>query len=250
MRVGKTVGIIGAGIGGLMAGAILAAKGYKVSIFEKATTVGGSAGWYHRKGRRFPTGATIAFGLEEDGLLQNLLTELHIELEAKSLQHPMDVILEDRRISIFQDPLRWTEELQTAFPEKSKEVVQFWDELTFLGESVHRVTATDVSLPVRRYNDLGKLPQYLLSHPLSLLRLGRYMSWTVEDLLRKHKLSSYVPLRRFLNAQLLDAAQIDLTEAALLPSSLALTIYRRGSFHVKNGIGQLCQALADKIHAL
>ncbi|RUL49603.1 phytoene desaturase family protein [Lysinibacillus antri] len=245
--MGKTVGILGAGIGGLMAGAFLAVNGYQVSVFEKATTVGGSAGWYHRKGRRFPTGATLAFGLEEHGLLQNLLAQLQIELEIENLDHPMDVILKDRKISIYQDTKRWNEELQLAFPEKSKEVQQFWDELTFLGESVHSVTASGVSLPIRHFTDLGKMPQYLITHPLSLLRLGRYASWTVEDLLRKHELASYVPLRSFLNAQLLDAAQTDITEAALLPSSLALTIYRRGSFHVKNGIGQLSQVLADKI---
>jgi phytoene dehydrogenase-like protein len=63
----KSVCIIGAGVGGLTAAAYLAKEGYKVSVLEKATTVGGSAGWYVRKGRKFPTGATIAFGLEEKG---------------------------------------------------------------------------------------------------------------------------------------------------------------------------------------
>ncbi|MBM6617799.1 FAD-dependent oxidoreductase [Bacillus suaedaesalsae] len=45
--------IIGAGIGGLTAGAYLGKAGFDVTVVEKATTVGGSAGWYVRKGRRF-----------------------------------------------------------------------------------------------------------------------------------------------------------------------------------------------------
>lgn len=39
----KTVGIIGAGIGGLTAGVLLAKKGYKIEIFEKESLIGGRA---------------------------------------------------------------------------------------------------------------------------------------------------------------------------------------------------------------
>ncbi|WP_431027061.1 FAD-dependent oxidoreductase [Lysinibacillus sp. LZ02] len=50
-----------------------------------------------------------------------------------------------------------------------------------------------------------------------------------------------------MDAQLMDAAQTDCTKAALLPSSLALTIYRRGSFYIDKGMGQLSEALAQRI---
>ncbi len=48
-----SVCIIGAGMGGLTAGAFLAKNGFDVTILEKATSVGGSAGFYTRKDRRF-----------------------------------------------------------------------------------------------------------------------------------------------------------------------------------------------------
>ncbi|WP_313237944.1 NAD(P)-binding protein [Sporosarcina ureae] len=60
----KSIYVVGADIGGLMAGALLAKEGYQVTILEKATRVVGSAGSYVRNKRIYPAGATIAFGLE------------------------------------------------------------------------------------------------------------------------------------------------------------------------------------------
>lgn len=243
----KTVCVMGAGIGGLMAGALLAKEGWRVTVLEKATTVGGSAGSYARKNRRFPTGATIAFGLEEQGLLSTLFRELDLDVPFELLHHPMDVRLPDRHVSIFKDKTAWEQELVRAFPERSEDVLAFWNRLEQISDAVYSVTETGVSLPIRRLYDLGSLPLHGITHPGSMLRLARYATRTVEDLLRKYKLDSYTPFRQFLDAQLLDAAQTDCTAAALLPSSLALTIYRRGSFYVEKGMGQLSESLAQWI---
>lgn len=246
----KSIGIIGAGIGGLTAAAYLALDGHNVTILEKASTVGGSAGWYIRNGRMFPTGATIAFGFEEGGLLRSMLNELQIELPTTLLNYPMDVILPDRKIAILKDPIQWQEELERVFPERSKDVGLFWNELMQISDGVYHVTMCRTALPIRRWYDLGMLPQYACRHPRSMLRLARYARWNVQDLMIKYRLETYLPLRHFLDAQLLDAVQTDVTQAALLPSSLALNIYRRGSYHLKKGMGQLSKALADRVEAL
>ena len=243
----KTVCIIGAGIGGLMAGALLAKEGYDVTVLEKATKVGGSAGSYVRKKRTFPTGATIAFGLEEHGLLDTLFNELDMKIPFELLDHPMDVVMEDRRISLYRDRVAWNAELEQVFFERKEDVIAFWNKLEQISEGVFGVTATGVSLPIHHLYDLGKLPSHALFHIGSMMRLARHATQTVEDLLRTYKLDSYEPLRQFIDAQLLDAAQTDCTKAALLPSSLALTIYGRGSFYVDKGMSQLSEALAERI---
>ncbi|MDZ5473684.1 NAD(P)/FAD-dependent oxidoreductase [Bacillus sp. 31A1R] len=243
----KSVCVIGAGIGGLTAGAYLANKGYTVTVLEKATTVGGSAGWYVRKGRMFPTGATIAFGLEPGGLLRELLNEVGAEIQADELRHPMDVILPDQKVSIYKNTKDWENELKLAFPSKSADVLRFWRDLHQLGQDVLAVTNCKVSLPIQKFYDLGELPKYAIKHPKSIARLARYARWTVQDFLKKYDLQNYEPLCQLLNAQLLDAVQIDITEASLLPSSLALTIYRNGSFFVHGGMGQLCRVFAERI---
>ncbi|WP_409292518.1 phytoene desaturase family protein [Peribacillus sp. SCS-37] len=242
----KSVCVIGAGIGGLTAGAVLAKQGYEVTVFEKAVTVGGSAGWYVRKGRRFPSGATVGFGLEAGGLLRRILDSLDISLPAKVLSHSMDVVLPGGSISIYQDPQLWEQELKRVFPGEAG-VHNFWADLHQIGQDVHGVSLTGVSLPLRKLHDMGSLPSHALRHPASMLRLARYASWTVEDLMKKHSIEHIEMLRQFLDAQLIDAVQTNVKHAALLPSSLALTIYRQGSFAVEKGLGEISQVLADKI---
>ncbi|MCM3601365.1 NAD(P)-binding protein [Robertmurraya korlensis] len=242
-----SVCIIGSGMGGLTAGAFLAKNGYDVTILEKATSVGGSAGFYTRKDRRFPTGATVAFGLEEDGILTKLLNELDIQPPKKELFHPMDVILPDRKVSIYKDKTRWERELERRFSERDRDVLLFWKKLEQIGEDVLSVTKSEVSLPIQRLYDLGSFPSFALNNPLSVTRLAKYATWTVEKLLKTYNLHTYLPLRQFLDAQLIDAVQTDVSEAALLPTSVALTIYRKGSFALENGFGQLCEQLKDFI---
>ncbi|TYS17141.1 FAD-dependent oxidoreductase [Rossellomorea vietnamensis] len=246
----KSVCVIGAGVGGLTAAAYLAKEGCKVTVIEKSTTVGGSAGWYFRNGRKFPTGATIAFGLEEHGLLKTVLDDLYIDLPAADLLHPMDIILPQEKVSVYKSTELWEEELKRAFHERSGNVLKFWRALQRIGDDVQAVTESRVSLPIRRLYELGNLPQHALKHPASVLRLARYALLSVEDLMKKYGLQSYQPLRQLLDAQLLDAVQTDVTKAALLPSSFALTIYRRGSFAIQDGLGRLAKALASRVKEL
>lgn len=55
----KSVGVIGAGIGGMSAAIRLAESGYKVTVFEKNLTAGGKAGSIEFDGFRFDTGPSL-----------------------------------------------------------------------------------------------------------------------------------------------------------------------------------------------
>jgi phytoene desaturase len=59
MNKSRKVIIIGAGVGGLVTGIILARKGYQVTLFEKNASPGGRCGQVTRDGHRFDTGATF-----------------------------------------------------------------------------------------------------------------------------------------------------------------------------------------------
>lgn len=59
--------IIGAGLGGLFTGAILSKEGFKVTILEKNTTIGGGLQTFQRFGEHFDTGMHVIGGLQPDG---------------------------------------------------------------------------------------------------------------------------------------------------------------------------------------
>jgi phytoene dehydrogenase-like protein len=56
--------VIGAGIGGLTAAALLADEGYTVTVLEAGTYPGGSAGTFFHQGFRYEAGATLAGGFQ------------------------------------------------------------------------------------------------------------------------------------------------------------------------------------------
>lgn len=75
----KNVIIIGSGIGGLIAGNILAKKGHKVTIFEAHNSPGGYTAGFHRKGYYFESGtlsfessASVSKAMKDIGVLEKM----------------------------------------------------------------------------------------------------------------------------------------------------------------------------------
>ena len=58
----RRVVVIGAGVGGLTAAALLLKAGFDVTVLEAHVYPGGSAGTFFHKGFRFDAGATLAGG--------------------------------------------------------------------------------------------------------------------------------------------------------------------------------------------
>lgn len=240
------VGVIGAGIGGLVAGNYLVQSGYPVTLFEGAVTPGGSAGFYRRRGFQFPTGATIAFGFETGGIMSQILQELQIDLPIRTLDHPMDVIVSDRSVSIYQNKKQWEQELADVFSERKDQVIAFWQHLSKIASDVYAISNTRAALPISSLADLGRLPSLVARRPQVLVTTISYIGKTVYQLLQKYDLHLYTPFVEFLNAQLQDSVQTDIQHAALLPAALALEIYRFGSFAIEGGFATLSQMLAGR----
>src|SRR3989454_4589265 len=66
------VGVIGGGLGGLAAACTLAARGYRVVLFEASPWLGGKAAVLHAGGFRFDMGPTI---LTLPGVLRRVFAE-------------------------------------------------------------------------------------------------------------------------------------------------------------------------------
>lgn len=85
----KRVGIIGAGVGGLFTGALLAQKGYEVTLLEQLPVFGGGLYSYERNGQIWATGMHIMTGLQPQGMVTNLLASLdiHADCEPTTVDH-------------------------------------------------------------------------------------------------------------------------------------------------------------------
>ena len=77
----RTVTVLGAGVGGLFTGAMLAKKGYEVTILEQLPVFGGGLYSYERNGETWLTGMHIISGLQPDGPLAQILDELGIKAD-------------------------------------------------------------------------------------------------------------------------------------------------------------------------
>ena len=74
----KSLIIIGAGLGGLVCGAILSKEGYSVRVLEKHRVAGGGLHTFKRNGIDFETGMHIVSGFQSGGALNRLFTYLGI----------------------------------------------------------------------------------------------------------------------------------------------------------------------------
>ena len=237
--------VIGAGVGGLTVGALLAKAGLSVTVLEASENLGGCASTFEVDGFRFDVGATVAGGFAPDGPMTRLAQWLDLCWDAHPVEPVMVVHLPDGfSIIRWSDSERWRRERLRAFGEI---VEPFW---RWQERAAEVLWSLAVQLP-------PWLPQ--TSHEVfSLLRslfttLATYPSSLrlLPDAFRT--VAAHLPkgssrLRQFVDAQLLIAAQCTSERANALYGAAALDLPRRGVVHLRGGMGTLAETLADAIH--
>jgi C-3',4' desaturase CrtD len=245
-RESKTrVIVIGAGIGGLTAAALLAHRGYEVLILDQAIVPGGCASTFKRKGFTFDVGATQVAGLEPGGIHDRIFSELEIDLpEATPCDPACAVFLpgESTPINVWRDPKKWQEEHQRQFPGSEP----FWGLLASLFKASWDFQGRDPVLPPRNIWDLWQLTQAVRSRTLITVP---YMLFTVGDALRAYGLGNDHRLRTFLDLQLKLYSQVSAEETALLYAATALAVSQspQGLFHLKGSMQVLSDLLVTAL---
>ena len=235
--------VIGAGIGGLTAGALLAHRGYSVLVLDQAIVPGGCASTFKRQGFTFDVGATQVAGLEPGGIHHRIFAELGIELPAATHCDPACAVYlpgETEPINVWRDPQRWQAERQRQFPGSEP----FWQLLSDLFRYSWAFQSRDPVLPPRNVWDLWQLTKAV--RPDTLLTLPHTLS-TVGDALRGYGLAGDRRLRTFLDLQLKLYSQVDAESTALLYAATALGVSQepQGLFHLHGSM----QALSDRLVA-
>ena len=235
------VAVIGAGIGGLTAGALLAHRGYQVLILDQALIPGGCASTFKRRGFTFDVGATQVAGLEPGGIHHRIFSELEIDLpEATPCDPACAVYLpgETTPINVWRDRQKWQAERERQFPGSQP----FWQLIETLFQASWAFQARNPVLPPRSLWDLWQLTQAVRLGTLVTLP---YTLLTVGDALRGYGLAGDRRLRTFLDLQLKLYSQVDAEETALLYAATALSVSQlpQGLFHLHGSM----QVLSDRL---
>lgn len=237
--------IIGAGIGGLTAGALLAKKGYAITIYDQAIVPGGCASTFKRRGFTFDVGATQVAGLEAGGIHHRIFQELGVDLPEFTPCDPACAVFlprENEPINVWRNPQKWQAERKRQFPNSER----FWLLLQKLYQASWEFQKRDPVLPPRNLWDIQQL--------LSAIRLDTCITFpftlmTVGDLLRLLGLYGDKRLKTFLDMQLKLYSQVDADETALLYAATALAMSQdpQGLYHLQGSMQRLSDRLVEAL---
>lgn len=233
--------VVGGGIGGLTAGALLARYDYDVTIYDQAIVPGGCASTFQRKGFIFDVGATQVAGLEVGGIHQRIFQELELELPSATICDPACAVFlpqEKQPIMVWRDPEKWQVEREGHFPQSGL----FWRLIQTLFVASWKFQSRDPILPPRNLWDLQQLLQALR---LDTLITVPFTLMTVADALKLCGVGNDKRLKTFLDMQLKLYSQVGTEETALLYAATALSVSQapQGLYHLQGSM----QVLSDRL---
>ncbi len=246
----KHVVVVGAGIGGLSAAAVLARAGLDVTVLEAHIYAGGCAGTFFHQGYRFDAGATLAAGFFPGGPMDALAQTAGIPAWPVRPEDPaLTVHLpQGDPIHRWTDPTRWTSE--RAKLNGPAEAFWEWQERT--AEAVWELASRLPPWPPASLPELIDLVRIGASVLRSLppgLRAGSLAADAFTTTAR-HLPAAHPQLRLFVDGQLLISAQTTSEHANALYAAAALDLPRRGVVQAEGGMGAIAHTLAESIKRL
>ncbi|MBD2384060.1 carotenoid isomerase [Cylindrospermum sp. FACHB-282] len=233
--------IIGSGIGGLVTATQLAAKGAKVLVLERYLIPGGSAGYFEHQEYRFDVGASMIFGLGDQGttnLLTRALKAVNVSLE--SIIDPVQIhyhLPNGLDLKVDRVYENFLQNLIAYFPHEEKGIRRFYDECQQVFNCLNRIDLLSLEEP--RY-----VMRVFFQHPLACLGLAKYLPQNVGDVARRY----------IKDPQLLKFIDIECYCWSVVPANMTPMInagmvfsdrHYGGVRYPKGGVGQIAQKLAD-----
>ncbi|MEH2077526.1 MAG: carotenoid isomerase [Nostoc sp.] len=233
--------VIGSGIGGLVTATQLAAKGAKVLVLERYLIPGGSAGYFERQGYRFDVGASMIFGLGQNGttnLLTRALSAVNVSQEA--IADPVQIhyhLPQGLDLKVDRVYEKFLQNLIAHFRHEEQGIRRFYDECQKVFKCLNSMDLLSLEEP--RY-----LLRVFFQHPLACLGLVKYLPQNAGDFARRY----------IKDPQLLKFIDMECYCWSVVPADLTPMInagmvfsdrHYGGVNYPKGGVGQIAQKLAE-----
>ncbi|WP_254173457.1 phytoene desaturase family protein [Planktothrix pseudagardhii] len=160
--------VIGSGIGGLVAGALLAHSGKQVMILESHTLPGGAAQGFSRQGFHFDSGPSFYCGLSNSqGLnpLQQVLTRLGESLTTVVYDPLGHYHFPEGSLAVYGNRERYRKAIAQFTPEGVLEFAQFEHRLLKVYQGLKEIPAIELRA------DWKVIPKLITNYGFSLLKL-------------------------------------------------------------------------------
>jgi phytoene dehydrogenase-like protein len=199
--------VVGGGIGGLTAAALLAARGVSVCLFERNAQVGGCIRRIEYSGFDFEPGMGLYTGWGPGETFTQIFSELPVPLpEARLIDSDYVVrLLDQTDVRLLKNRSQFAEELRHVFPECASEAVQFY-------ETVERASS-------------------------------EFSNHTVLD----HASTASPRFQRFIDAQLRAFIQTPIERCAFISGCTALNRPRQNLYEITDGVATIAESLAEAI---
>ena len=152
--------IIGAGLGGLSSGVMLAKNGYDVTVLEQHHQIGGCLQCFTRKGTRFETGMHFIGSADKGQNLYKLLNYLdvieNINLERLDSQRYETFLFKGNKFEFASGQEAFIEKLSSYFPKEKDNLVRYCN---LVSRIAHASSMHSLNL---EHNDIALSTQYQL----------------------------------------------------------------------------------------
>ena len=144
--------IIGAGVGGLTCGALLAKHGLSVLVAEQHTKVGGYCTGYRRRGFTFDV-PHVFTGWREGSRIRGIISHIGADryVDAVELEKTFILWFPDRRVQCYADRRRYEAQLIEHFPEERKGIRRFFADTAQVWRRPAEQGVVSQPIPFRRY---------------------------------------------------------------------------------------------------
>jgi C-3',4' desaturase CrtD len=234
--------VVGGGVGGLTAAALLAARGVDVCLVERNARVGGCCAEFEASGHRFEAGAGLYASWQPGEIHERVFAELPAAPPLVREVEPAYVVrtAEGADVRVGGEFGEFTERLRAAFPECAEAAVAFYREAKQAADALHRAARRFPALAA-----LSKLQRVKLA--LGEARLSSTILSRAGDAAAQHLTQTSARFRRFVDAQLQIFAQVASDECAYLYAAVALSQPLRGMYAIEGGAQALADSLAEAI---